>query len=324
MKTLNEVYSSLSVRRRYEVWFLRLGLADGGGAWWFRYLLMNPGRGGCAGDPQGMPVQVWATWFPRDGRAQRFIQGFPLEGLNLSARRQSPFHFQIGKNGIGENSCRGALEVGGHAIAWDLHYASAFRVTLSNKGWIGFSRTPHSDALFSGQITLDGRSFEGKPLGFGVQGHNCGYRHRNFWTWAHAYFPDSDRASSTSKTSASQASTLEALVYEMPFGLVFRKAVLWHDKEKHEFRNLQEIKKDPNEFEWNFHCSTKDGFQLEAVIDGAGPSIHRLPYLTTDCAGSFEVANNSLARAVLRLERPGRAMETLETSIGAVLEMVAR
>jgi len=324
VKTLNEVYSSLSVRRRYEVWFLRLGLADGGGAWWFRYLLMNPSRGGCAGDPQGMAVQVWATWFPRDGKPQSFIQGFPLEGLDLSARRQSPFHFQIGQNGIGENSCRGALEVGGHAIAWDLHYASAFRVTLSNKGWIGFSRTPHSDALFSGQITLDGRSFEGKPLGFGVQGHNCGYRHRKFWTWAHAYFPRSDRGSSASKTSASEASTLEALVYEMPFGLVFRKAVLWHDGEKHEFRNLQDIRRDPDELGWSFRGSTKDGFRLDAVIDGAGPSIHRLPYLKTDCAGSFEVANNSLARAVLRLERRGRAVETLETSIGAVLEMVGR
>jgi hypothetical protein len=324
VKTFNEVYSSLSVRRRYEVWFVRLGLADGGGAWWFRYLLMNPGRCGCAEGPQGMPVQVWATWFPRDGKPQSFIQGFPLEGLDLSARGQNPFHFQIGKNGIDENSCRGALEVGGRAIAWDLHYGSSFRFTLSNKGWIGFSRTPHSDALFSGQITLDGRSFQGDPLGFGVQGHNCGYRHRNFWTWTHAYFSRPDRRSSAGKASALKASTLEALAYEMPFGLVFRKAVLWHDGKKYEFRNLQEIKKDPDEFGWNFHCSTKDGFRLEAAIDGAGPSIHRLPYVKTDCKGSFEVSNNSLARTVLRLERRGRPAETLETNTGAVLEMVGR
>jgi hypothetical protein len=319
VKTLNELYSSLSVRRRYEVWFVRLGLADGGGAWWFRYLLMNPGRCGCAGDPRGMPVQVWATWFPRDGKPQSFIQGFPLEGLDLSARGQNPFHFQIGNHGIGESFCRGTLEVGGHAVSWDLHCRSEFRVTLSNKGWIGFSRTPHSDALFSGQITLDGRSFEGNPLGFGVQGHNCGYRHRNFWTWTHAYFPRSD-----SRSSAWKASTLEALVYEMPFGLVFRKAVLWHDGQEHEFGNLREIRRDPDEFGWNFRCATKDGLRLEAAIDGAGPSIHRLAYVKTDCTGSFEVANNSLARAVLRLERRGRPVETLETSIGAVLEMVGR
>ncbi|MGA7078067.1 MAG: hypothetical protein WBY61_05075, partial [Terriglobales bacterium] len=61
MKTLNEVYSPLSARRRYEVWFLRLGLADGSGAWWFRYLLMNPGRNANRNDDAGaLPVQVWA------------------------------------------------------------------------------------------------------------------------------------------------------------------------------------------------------------------------------------------------------------------------
>ena len=44
----------------------------------------------------------------------------------------------------------------------------------------------------------------------------------------------------------------------------------------------------------------------------------------TDCKGSFEVAYNSLAKAVLRLEQRGRPAETLETSSGAVLEMVGR
>ena len=331
MKTLNEVYSSLSSRRRYEVWFIRLGLADGSGAWWFRYLLMNPGRRGCPSDTralpgqglpvQGLPVQVWATWFPRDGKPQSFIQGFPLDGLDLSARTHNPFHFRSGNHEIGENFCRGALDVEGHAILWDLHWRSTFRVTLSNKGWIGFSRTPHSDALFAGQIVLDGRSFAGDALGFGVQGHNCGYRHRNFWTWTHVYFPHPD----------GRSSTLEALVYEMPLGLVFRRAVLWHEGEAHEFGNLRESKRDSKELAWDFRCSSsspsKNGLTLEATIDGAGPSVHRLPYLKTNCTGSFEVANNSLARAVLRVEpedRQNRQVEVLETNCGAVLEMVGR
>ncbi len=314
MHTLNELYSSLSSRRRYEVWFIRLGLADGSGAWWFRYLLMNPGRSGCAGDPRGMPVQVWAMWFPRDGKPQSFIQGFPLEGLGLSARGENPFHFQIANHEIGENSCRGALEVGGHVVSWDIRYRSTFRFTMSDKGWIGFSRTPHSDATFSGKILLDGRNVEGDPLGFGVQGHNCGYRHRNFWTWTHAHFPRSD----------SRPSTLEALIYEMPFGLVFRKAVLWHEGVEHEFQNLQEMRRDPDAMGWTFHGSSKNGVRLEASLDGAGASIHRLPYVKTDCRGRFEVTNNSMARAVLRLEGRGRPVETLETNNGAVLEMVGR
>jgi len=312
LKTLNEVFSRLAVQRRYEVWFLRVGLADKSGAWWFRYLLMNPGRGGCAGQPQGMPVQVWATWFPVDGKPQTFIQGFPLQEVDFSGRGQSPFHFRIGGNGIEEDSCKGCLQVDGHAISWDLRYRSSFRVTLSNKGWIGFSRTPHSDALFSGQITMDGRSIAGEPIGFGVQGHNCGYRHRNFWTWTHAYFPQPGRP----------ASTLEALIYEMPFGLVFRKAVLWHNGQKYSFRNLQEAARSRDSLQWNLRCVARNGLQIEAAIDGRGPSVHRLPYLKTDCRGSFEVANNSLASASLLIEAAGEPAERLETTTGAVLEMV--
>jgi hypothetical protein len=314
VNTLNEVFSSFSRRRRYEVWFIRLGLADGSGAWWFRYLVMNPGRNGCPENPQGMPVQVWATWFPANEKPQSFIQGFPLEGLQLSSPGRAPFHFRVGENGIDEESCRGKLEVDGHEVSWNLKYRSTFGVTLSSKGWIGFSRTPHSDALFSGQMTLDGRRFEGDPLGFGVQGHNCGYRHRNFWTWAHAYFPRSGAA----------PSTLEALVYEMPFGLIFRKALLWHDGKEYVFRNLRETTQSPDDFVWNFRCAGKDGMQLEAAFNGRLSNVHRLPYVKTDCSGSFEVANNSLARAIVRLQRRGGTVETLETGAGAVLEMVGR
>lgn len=311
MKTLNEVYSALSMRRRYEVWFIRMGLANGSGAWWFRYLLMNPGRGGCVGNPRGMPVQVWATWFPRNTAPMTWIQGFTLDELQLSGRGENPFCFRLSGNGIDENSCQGDLALDGHRISWNLKYRSAFRVTLSNKGWIGFSRSPHSDAVFSGRITLDGQSFEGDPLGFGVQGHNCGYRHRSFWAWTHTYFLRSD---------GHPPSTLEALVYDMPFGLVFRKAVLWHDRQRHEFRNLQkEIC--AASFIWDFHCCAIDKTELFAEIDGSGPSAHRISYLKTNCAGSFAVTNNSMARAKIRLQLAGKPVETLETTSGAVLEM---
>jgi len=311
VRTLNEAFSRLSTRRRYEVWFLRMALADGSGAWWFRYLLTNPGRDGCSGTVQGSPVQVWATWFPAGGQPQSFIQQLPLSDLDISPKGLAPFRFQAGANEIGENDCRGAMNVDGHSLAWDLRYGSTFRVTLSSKGWIGFSRTPHSDAVFSGEITFDGQRVAGDPLGFGVQGHNCGYRHRNFWRWTHAYFPRGD----------SPASTFEALVYEMPFGLVFRKAVLWHDGHVHLFRNLRELRASREDMQWNFSCVSPAGLSLHAVIGGRGPSLHRLPYMKTDCSGTFEVWNNSLASAEIVIEKSGGA-ETLETSGGAVLEIV--
>ena len=312
MSTLNEAFSRLSVRRRYEVWFLRLGLADGSGAWWLRYLLTNPGRGGCPENGGGMPVQVWASWFPSGGKPRSFIAQLPLPELKISGKGEAPLRFQAGGNEIGENYCRGSLAADGHLVTWDLHYRSTFRVTLSSKGWIGFSRTPHSDAVFSGEITLDGQRVAGDPLGFGVQGHNCGYRHRNFWRWTHAYFPRRN----------APASTFEALIYEMPFGLVFRKAVLWHEGQAHVFRNLRESSTGREDMQWKFSCGSPAGVRLQAVIDGRGPSVHRLPYRKTDCSGTFEVMNNSLASASILIEKTGIPAEKLETSGGAVLEIV--
>lgn len=312
MRTLNALYSTQTMRRRYEVWFLRVGLADGSGAWWFRYLLMNLGRNGCREQPQGMPVQIWATLFPRDGQPRTFIQGLPVTDLHMSARLQSPFHLEVGKNAIDENSCRGALQVDGHSISWDLTYQSSFHVTLSAKGWIGFSRTPHSDAVFSGEIKFDGHTFAGYPLGFGLQGHNCGYRHRKFWIWTHAFFNQANQA----------PSTLEALQYEMPFGLVFRKAVLWHRGVKHVLGGIKgQAARREQGLQWDFAGVARDNIRVQASIRGALSATHVLPYLKTNCIETFDVANNSLAATTVELQTPGQPSETLETSDGAVLEM---
>src|SRR5258708_6160742 len=317
MKTLNEVFTKLSMRRRYEVWFLRVGLGDGSGAWWFRYLLMNPGRGGGTGDGQGQPMQGWATWFPREGEPGTWIQGFSIEslgsdGAGLSKRGASPFFLEIGENRIGEDACRGSIEVGGQRVYWDLRYRSSFRAELSSKGWIGFSRTPHSDAVFSGEIALNDRTFRGEALGFGMQGHNCGYRHRHFWTWAHLHFHGAP----------GRGSTFEALVYEMPFGMIFRQAVLWHDGERYTFRKFSESVRDSRQFSWKLECTDARGAHVELSVRGRERFVHRLPYVKTNCSGRFEVANDSLALAHMVLQLPGRTAEELITDSGAALEMV--
>jgi hypothetical protein len=126
----------------------------------------------------------------------------------------------------------------------------------------------------------------------------------------HAYFPQPDGS----------ASTLEAVVYDMPFGLLFRKAVLWHKGNAAILKNLREkeIVREPRQLKWSFTARRGD-LSIEAIIEAEGPGIHVLPYVKTDCSGTFPVSNASLARATLRLgNNPG---ETLETGTGAVLEM---
>jgi hypothetical protein len=310
---LNAVYSRRTMRRRYEVWFLRFGLANGEGAWWFRYLIMNLGRQGCAGNSRGAPVQMWATWFPRGGAAQTFIQGFAVEGLDASAPGATPFHLALGENKIGEDFCVGRVCSEGHDIRWDLRYRSNFGTTLSDRGWIGFSRTPHSDAVFSGEIVMDGRAFRGELLGYGLQGHNCGYRHRGMWTWTHSIFPGAE---------GGNAASFEAIEYDMPLGMCFRKGILWSGGRAFEFRQFEKMRRSRTELNWSFEAvNSRQRTRIRANVDGSGASLHRLPYLKTDCSGTFEVSNNSLARATLRFEQVGHEPLFLATDGGAVIEM---
>jgi hypothetical protein len=311
--SLNAVYSQRGMKRRYEVWFLRLYLTDGSGAWWFRYLLLNPGRdgGGCPGNPVGQPVQVWATWFPRDGQPQSFIQGFSSEQLSLSPRGAAPFHLQIERNRIGEDSCCGCLEVNGRRVRWDLRYHSTAGFSITEVGWIGFSRTPHSDAVFSGEIECDGRVFRSDPLGFGLQGHNCGFRHRNLWNWTHVLIREPDGS----------ITTFEALEYEIPLRQRFRKALLWRHGKLSIFKKLHEVSRSREHLQWVFAARATDGTRLLAILDGRGSALHRLPYLKTNCSATFEVVNNSLARATLVFCRAGQNLEQITTDGGAVIEM---
>jgi hypothetical protein len=114
---------------------------------------------------------------------------------------------------------------------------------------------------------------------------------------------------------------VEALTYERPLGLVFRKAVLWHDGQQHIFQNLKETA-EAESMLWDFRCATQNGTSLRATIDGRGQNVLHLPYTKTDCSGAFEVANNSLASASLLLEGVAKPAEMLETKCGAVLEVV--
>jgi hypothetical protein len=304
---LNAVYSTPKMRRRYEVWFVRCGLADGSGAWWFRYLLVNNIR--IAPDLSARRhFQIWATWFPLQAPPQSFIVEMPIGELDLSARGQLPFHCRAAESGIEEGRCWGNIRTKGHHISWNLRIHSTFGATLSDKGWIGFSRSPHSDAAFSGEIIFDDGKFSGERLGFGVQGHNCGYRHRSYWRWMHAYFPQ-----------LGGGSTLEALVYDLPLGLVFRNAVLWHREKASKVRKIKESKigRSSAHLQWNFSGQLDDGSPIEASIEGVAPGIHESPYTKTDGSGTFPVSNSSLARAIVKI----RQAETLETETGAVLEM---
>jgi hypothetical protein len=116
-------------------------------------------------------------------------------------------------------------------------------------------------------------------------------------------------------------SRFEALVYDMPLGLFFHKAVLCYRGELHTFSNFWQDVRDPRELAWTLRGSTGSGVKLEVDIRGREGFVHRLPYLKTDCSGQFQVANDCLAQARMVLQLPDGTTEELATDVGAVLEM---
>ena len=219
----------LSMRRRYEVWFLRLGLADGSGAWWFRYLLLNPGRGGCAQNPQGYPAQVRRLGF-REGKPQTWIGGFPLNELRLSRRNAGPFLLEMGENRISENECHGALEIDGRLNQLDLRHPVVVPRESEQHGL---------DRLFRARpipMCSWGATYSLWPC---VSGCIVWYRNAGSQLWispsqflesAHLHFPGA----------ANGGSTFEALVDEMP-RLFFHRAVLWHNGQIYAFRSFAKM-----------------------------------------------------------------------------------
>jgi hypothetical protein len=115
---------------------------------------------------------------------------------------------------------------------------------------------------------------------------------------------------------------LEALVYEMPFRLIFRKAVLWHGGRRVVFPKFREEVRDANELVWRFSAECA-GLRMAATLNGRGDGAHRLPYTKTDCTGTFEVTNNSRAGAQIVIHANGSCMELI-TECDAVLEIAGQ
>jgi hypothetical protein len=107
----------------------------------------------------------------------------------------------------------------------------------------------------------------------------------------------------------------------MPLGLVFRRAVLWHEGREYVFRQMTEFERNPSQLLWTFCCPNAKFRAIQVEVRGRNGFIHHLPYSRADCSGQFEVVNDSLAIASMKLLFPGRTDEELITDTGAVLEM---
>jgi hypothetical protein len=141
---MNVVYTARQMKRRYEVWFLRCGLADGRGAWWLRYLLLNLGRGGAARSHRPNLCKFGLPGSRAKASRRHSSKAIPPRALQLSSRRQLPFHLRIAESAIEEGTCWGEPQGGRARDFVEAAYHSQFGVVLSDKDGSVFRnrRTP--------------------------------------------------------------------------------------------------------------------------------------------------------------------------------------
>ena len=98
------------------------------------------------------PFRYGPLGFLCDGKPHELHSRISARGPGHSAAREVlHFTFGVNDNGIEEDCCRGALEVDGHAISWNLRYRSTFRVDLEQIKAGSASRAPHIPThVFSG------------------------------------------------------------------------------------------------------------------------------------------------------------------------------
>ena len=153
-------------------------------------------------------------------------------------------------------------------------------------------------------------------------GRNLRWRDQTRWAECRGGFSWFRSAGAQLWLSASQLLEMDPrLFFSSRAACEYARSAHLRDGQEYLFREFSEAG-DRESMQWNFRCGARNGLAIESAIDGRGPSLHRLPYIKTDCSGSFEVVNNSLASASLLIRGAGGAVERLETKTGAVLEMV--
>ncbi len=152
------------------------------------------------------------------GEPRSFIQWFPLDRLSLQKTKSR------------RDVAGGNLLVHEHSISWNLRLSSQFGFVLSNKAWIGFSkflRTPMRP--FPVSFSSMGRFSVESRLRLACKSTTVDTV-TELRRWTRAYFLGTNGG----------PSTLEALVYELPLGMTFRKVVLWHPGKKIQLRKMNE------------------------------------------------------------------------------------
>ena len=312
----NARYRPGQTEGHYESYFQRANHPTRPLAFWIRYTLFSP-----AGQPPDAIGEIWGVFFNGEsGRHCVVKQEFPINCCEFQRDRLGA---RVGDCELGPGLLCGQAQSALHNLSWDLSYRGGLPPVFllpQDQYSSGFPRAKSlvgvPMAEYTGTLQVDGEEIHVDGW-IGSQNHNWGSRHTDSYAWGQVCGFDN-----------APGSFLEVASARLKFGPVWTPVitpmVLRHNGGDHVLNSIsQSIFRARGRFDyfnWQFRSSSQ-GLEIEGEIAADKNAFAGLRYYNPP-GGVKYCLNTKIASCRLRLRRPGKPEELLETRHRAAFELL--
>jgi hypothetical protein len=283
-----------------ESYFIKANSPDGKRALWLKATIFATHA-----RPSHAVAEAWAVYFERDGQHVAVKRSMPYAEAAFS---RDGLKIAIGEHlKIEPEAVRGAIEYGGHEVSFALRAQGdepPIVMFPSSAMYAGrFPRqklvTPRPDLTFDGSLTVDGKPvlIEGWR---GMQGHNWGLGHAEFYAWGHCNLWEREEALIVEATTA----RLKVGPLQTP---MITLVCVRHGGRSYDLNGAWSMARNRGEVDgrrWHFEAQDR-GVRVEGDVSGQASDFVGLYYPNPDGRMTY-CLNTKLAMARVRLEVPGQ------------------
>lgn len=299
----------------YESYFQRANHPSRKLAFWIRYTVFSP-----RGRPEDAVGELWAIYF--DGERGRIIpvkQVFPYARCAFVRTRLDA---RIDDASLDGAALQGKAEALGHAVSWDLRYASPEAPVFLLPDALYDAPLPKAKALvgspmavYEGELVVDGERVAVDGW-VGSQNHNWGAKHTDEYAWGQVAGFDDAPDTFLEVTTA----RVHVGPWKTPW---LSPMVLRHAGRELRWNALGTALRTRAHygfFRWTFDARAACG-RLHGVVEADAADFVGLPY-DNPPGGRKTCLNCKVARCTLTLERPGEPDVQLHTAHRAAFEIL--
>ena len=280
-----------------ESYFLKLNDPTGRRALWLKATILKKLDAG--------PVaEVWAIAFDREGEHIGVKEVMPFTDASFS---REAFDVRAGRVRFRDGRVEGAVSMDGHEVEWELDFTTdapplvpfpSERMYADSMPYWKFV-SPHPDSRFQGKYRVDGQDVVVDGW-HGMQGHNWGKRHTEFYAWGHCnQWDDADELVFEGASGQPKIGPVMAPMVSMFF--VYHRGVRYSFNEP---KYLLKTKADVTLRRWEFSAEN-DLARVEGAIHASTDDFVGLRYENPDGKMTY-CLNSKIADARIRFAVEGR------------------